>query len=117
MTIEQERVIDFMAVSKKHGTRILTISDHLEWTDFEYHSMSLQSKINYYLEYIYSAKLNETMSESGGKDIRIQLILKHEPTMEASALLEKIGAEVDNLGFEFVHSVFRPPVGDEDGGG
>ena len=42
--------------------------------------------------------------------------MKHEPTMEATALLERIGAEVDNLGFEFVHSVFKQPGGDGDGG-
>ena len=49
MTIEEERVIDFIGVSKESGTRILTISDHLEWADYESHSMALQSKINFYL--------------------------------------------------------------------
>ncbi len=107
MTIEQERVLDFIGVSKSNGTKILTISDHMEWTDYEYHSMSLQSKINYYLEYIYSNKLNETISESGKKNIRIQLIMKHEPPIQAIILLKKIEAEIERLGFEFIHSVLN----------
>jgi len=107
MTIEEERVVDFMGVSRSTGGRTLTISDHLEWTDFEYHSTSLQSKINYYLEYIYSNTLHETASESNESKIRIQLIMKHEPTARASKLLRKIEAEIDSLGFEFIYSVFN----------
>ena len=107
MTIEQERVIDIIGISKSDGTKILTISDHLEWADYENHSMSLQSKINYYLEYIYCNKLNETISESGERNIRIQLIMKHEPPMQATILLKKIEAEIERLGFEFVYSVFN----------
>ncbi len=106
MTIEEERVVDFLGVSKGTGGKILTISDHLEWADYEHHSMALQSKINYYLEYIYSSKLHETESGSGGKKIRIQLIMKHEPSAEAGKLLEKIEKEIERLGFEFVHRVF-----------
>jgi hypothetical protein len=93
-------------VSKGTGTRILTISDHLEWVDYEHHSMALQSKINYYLEYIYSGRLHEAEAESGGKSKRIQLIMRHEPPAEAVRLLEKIEREITRLGFEFVHSVF-----------
>lgn len=107
MTIEQERVIDFIGVSKKSGTTILTISDHLEWTDYEYHSMSLQSKINYYLEYIYSRRLNKAAPEQGGVVVRIQLIMKHEPPVEGTDLLGRIEKEIRRLGFEFVHSVFE----------
>ena len=106
MTIEQERVIDFLAVSKSSGKKILTISDHLQWSDYEYHSMSLQSKINYYLEYIYSNKIHKILPGGDNNSIRIQLIMKHEPTSRATRLLGEIKAKIEMLGFEFVHGVF-----------
>ena len=94
-------------MSKRNGTRILTISDHLEWTDYEYHSMALQGKINYYLEYIYAGNLHEKESGPGRGAVRIQLMMKHEPSAEATELLKKIEGEIEKLGFEFVSSVFR----------
>jgi hypothetical protein len=106
MTIEQRGIVDFIGISRETGTKILTISDHLEWTDYEYHSTLLQSKIDDYLEHIYSNELHETRSESGGVSIRIQLIMKYEPTRQGTMLLGRIGAEIERLGFDFVHSVF-----------
>ena len=107
MTIEEERAIDYFGVSKRDGTKILTISDHLEWADCEYHSMLIHNKINYYLEYIYAGKLHETVPASGGGGIRIQLIMKHTPTEPATAMLEEIEAKIEKLGFEFDYSVYN----------
>lgn len=107
MTIEEERFVDFIGFSRKYGTQILTISDHLTWRDYEHHSMLLQSKINYYLEYIYSSMTDGAANEHAMKNISIQLIMKHEPTMQATALLHEIEKSLKGLGFEFVYSVFN----------
>ena len=107
MTIEQRGIVDFIGVSKADRTIILTISDHLEWADHEYHSTALQDKISDYLEYIYSEQGEEKLSFSSGNNIRIQLIMKYEPTEQAIELLTRIEAAIEHLGFEFVHSVFE----------
>lgn len=106
MTIVDERVVDYVGVSEGQGTIVMTISDHLEWTDFECHSMTLESKINYYLEYIYSNKLFESSSKPKNPHVRIQLMMKHEPTSEATMLLKKFEGQLEELGFEFVYRVF-----------
>ena len=102
MTIENRGVVDFIGTSKKDGTTILTISDHLEWTDYAYHSTALQDKINDYLEHVCTNKVENAPSNR----IRIQLIMKYQPTPQAIDLLRRIEQRVAYLGYEFCHSVY-----------
>jgi len=49
MSIEQGDVVDIISIDKDTGHVILTISDHLEWSDTFKHQMALQAKFNKYL--------------------------------------------------------------------
>ena len=106
MTIEHRGVVDFIGQSKKDGKLHLTISDHLDWENYDSHTTAIHNKINDYLEYIYINNLHEESAGSGRRNIRIQLIMKHEPTERARELLDGIGARLGDLGFEFHHRVF-----------
>ena len=58
MSIDQNRVVDFIGMDLIKNEIILTISDHLEWgvTD---HLVKLQEKLNNYLSFIESGELYE----------------------------------------------------------
>ena len=46
MTIDQRGVVDFIGISRSDGSLYLTISDHLDWEDYDSHADSIQGKIN-----------------------------------------------------------------------
>ena len=65
MSVEKTNVIDF--VSEKDDNVILTVSDHLEWSEDNEHIFLLQEKINAYLTAIETGKSNEKYLASVGK--------------------------------------------------
>ncbi len=53
MSVEQTDVVDFISIDK-HGTAVLTISDHLGWDSADDHVVKLQKELNRYLVFIES---------------------------------------------------------------
>jgi hypothetical protein len=62
MSVENNEVIDVVSVDKQ-GNAILTISDHLEWSEDNEHLLILQTKINTYLGSIESGELFDALSQ------------------------------------------------------
>ena len=48
MSIEQTDLIDIISIDRLTGETILTISDHLDWSDSATHLRLLQNKLNRY---------------------------------------------------------------------
>jgi uncharacterized protein DUF6572 len=51
MTVEDKNVVDIISRDPTNGEILLTISDHLDWTDPVKHLGVLQEKINCYLAF------------------------------------------------------------------
>ncbi|MXV49501.1 hypothetical protein GS399_00835 [Pedobacter sp. HMF7647] len=60
MAITETNSIDLIGTDKRKGLVILTISDHLDWEDYEIHCHQLQCKLNDYRQFIESGQLYET---------------------------------------------------------
>lgn len=101
MSIEQEKVIDFVGLDIPTGRVHLTISDHLAWDEFsKEHMLSLQKKINSYLSFIESGELLEKYPKYQGKPIVIQVIGKYPLSPEAEHFYEHAREAIINAGFE-----------------
>ncbi len=46
MSVEQTDVVDIVSVDKRSGHVVLTVSDHLDWSDSLAHQRVLQEKLN-----------------------------------------------------------------------
>ena len=57
MSIEQTDLIDIISIDRLTGETILTISDHLDWSDSEAHLLLLQNKLNRYLAFVESGEI------------------------------------------------------------
>lgn len=113
MTVEQTSVVDFAYVDRETGATHLGIADHLPW-DGE-HLLVLQEKINCYLSFIESGELVETLPDSKGRDIQIDVIAKYKPTDEALHFFGHVAAILKTAGFTFAHEA--GPEGYEAAGG
>ena len=96
-----ENKIDAIGLEQSTDEVILTISDHLDWINSDYHLNALQDKINSYLEYIESGQIVESYPDSIGKKVRIEIVAKFEfPThhndflIKTQTFLEKIGVSI-----------------------
>jgi Family of unknown function (DUF6572) len=47
MSVEQTDVVDIVSIERETGNVILTISDHLDWSDSLAHQRILQKKLQY----------------------------------------------------------------------
>ncbi len=77
MSIEDSSVVDGMGTEVATGTTVLTISDHLDWTDEKRHLQAIQEKLNAYLDFVDSGQLFERRPEARETSIRIDIIAQH----------------------------------------
>ncbi len=78
MSIDQRKVVDFVAIRAADGRCTVTISDHLPWND-PAHVAQLEDKLNDYLAFIESGEIYQQFPEARGREIEIQVICKHMP--------------------------------------
>jgi len=76
MSIEQTDVVDAIGVEVSSGKVILTISDHLDWSDEKGHMLALQNKINTYLRFIESSELVSVYPEAKGREQVIDIVAR-----------------------------------------
>lgn len=76
----------------------LTISDHLDWEDEEYHLRTLQDKINKYLEFIESGQIYEEYIDAKGKELRIDVISKYDFTEIANDFIRIVNDKLVETG-------------------
>ncbi|WP_044618999.1 DUF6572 domain-containing protein [Gynuella sunshinyii] len=103
MSIEDQDSVDVIAVNE-NGIVVLTILDHLEWDDE--HLYLLQEKINTYLAFIESGEVYETYPNSKGKEFKINVVCKYEPSLTAKEFFSRCATVINQAGFQFGHEVY-----------
>ena len=103
MSIKDQNSVDVIGVNE-NGIVVLTISDHLEWDDE--HLYLLQEKINTYLAFIESGEVYVTYPNSKGKEFKINVVCKYEPSLAAMEFLSRCTTVINQAGFQFGHEVY-----------
>jgi len=78
MAVDNHDVIDACGVDNVTGEVVLSIADHLPWSDTA-HLAALQAKINRYLDFIESGQLIDDYPASKGRSICIAVWFKWPP--------------------------------------
>ena len=105
MSIENLDIIDIISVDKMSGHVILTISDHLDWSDTRAHQSALQAKFNKYLAFIESGEILTRYPEAKGRAVAIKVAFKYEPDQEGWSFLSRARAVIESAGFSLRHEV------------
>ena len=106
MSIEQLDVVDVVSIDKETGHVVLTISDHLDWSDTIAHQTALQAKFNKYLAFIESGEILVRYPEAQGRPVVIKVVFKHKPDPEGWAFLSRAKAVIETAGFGLRHELF-----------
>jgi len=99
MTIEQAGTIDFVGVDKASGKVILTIADHMDWTDTGFHLGKLQDKLNCYLRFCESGELYEAYPDAKGRRVVFSIAAKYPLSAEGASFFLKAKVAIENAGF------------------
>lgn len=103
MSVVETNVIDFASIDLD-GNVVLTISDHLEWDEKNYHLFALQEKINTYLSAIEGQSLYEQYPNAQGRKIKIQLCIKYAPNEVGMDFLQRIDDFLKQHGYDFSYN-------------
>jgi len=106
MSVEQTDVVDVISTDKQTGHVVLTISDHLDWSDTIAHQTILQAKLNKYLAFIESGEILARFGDAKGRPVAIRVVFKFRPDSAGWSFLEKAKAVINSAGFSLRHEVF-----------
>jgi hypothetical protein len=106
MSVEQSKVVDFIGVDNETGGVVLTISDHLDWTNSQNHQAIFQDKINAYLAFVESGEILQRYPDAKGKPVALEVVFKFKPDISGLQFLAKVREVIESAGFAFKHEVF-----------
>lgn len=106
MSIEQLDVIDIVSTDTRTGHVVLTISDHLDWSNSVDHQTKLQAKFNRYLAFVESGEILTHYPNAKGRPIAIKVVFKYRPDPEASGFLARAKKVIESAGFTLRHEIF-----------
>lgn len=102
MSIVDTRIIDSVILDDEDKSAVLLITDHLDWQSPKGHLLSLQQKLNTYIEFVESKQIQNEFPKVVGRDISIVVACQYdliEPAVvfyeqAAKFLLEKANIEL-----------------------
>jgi hypothetical protein len=106
MSIEQTGVIDIISTDRLTGDVVLTVSDHLDWSDSTAHQLLLQSKLNRYLAFVESGEILESYPNAKDRPIVFSVVFKFPPDASGRSFLTKVKAVIESAGFRWRDEVF-----------
>ena len=105
MSIEQTEVVDIISTERMTGNVVLTISDHLDWSDSTAHQLLLQSKLNRYLAFVESGEILQSYPKAKDRPIAFTVVFKFSPDDQGRAFLAKVRPIVESAGIRFREKV------------
>lgn len=106
MSIEQPDVVDIISTDRLTGDVVLTISDHLDWSDSTAHQMLLQSKLNRYLAFVESGEILESYPDAKDRPVVFRVVFQSPPDDSGRAFLARVRPIIESAGFTLRDEVF-----------
>lgn len=100
MTVEKRDAIDAISTDRDTGDVILTIIDPLPWD--EHHIAALEEKVNAYVDFIQSGQIFESYPKAKGRQLRIEVVYKHDPTPQGLNFLRLAQRATKDAGIDLV---------------
>jgi hypothetical protein len=108
MSIDETNKIDFWWKDNEKGLAILAISDHLDWDHSQgEHLALLQEKLNHYLYFIESGKMEQAKPAMKGLPVIIQVIGKYPLNEDARKFYRLAEKTLANAGASLEFQLFE----------
>jgi hypothetical protein len=106
MSIDQTDVVDIIGIDRISGEVILTISDHLDWSDTTAHQRLLQAKLNRCLAFVESDEILQSYPGATVRRVVFKVVFKFVPDDGGRAFLTRARETVAAAGFTLQHEVY-----------
>lgn len=106
MSVDQVGVVDVISTDQQTGQIVLTVSDHLDWSDSTEHQNMLQKKLNAYLAFVESGEILVRYPQAKDRPVAFKVVFKFRPDQEAEGFLARAKEVVESAGFQFRYEVF-----------
>jgi hypothetical protein len=106
MSVQQTDVIDIIGLNRETGDVVLTISDHLDWSDSIAHQTILQNKFNAYLAFVESGEILRQYPDAKDRAVVFRVVLHTSPDESGCAFLRRAAEVIQSAGFRLVIKVF-----------
>lgn len=106
MSVEQLDVVDVICIDKETGHVILTISDHLDWSNTIEHQTVLQAELNKYLAFVESGEILIRYPDAKDRPVAIKVVFKYKPDQQGWQFLVRAKEVIESAGFSLRHEVF-----------
>jgi len=111
MSVDQFDVIDLASIDKESGEVVLTISDHLDWSDTVEHLFILQTKLNRYLAFVESGEMLQKYPKGKGRLAIFRVVFKFRPDQQGNLFLNRARQVIESAGFGLRYEVFAESYG------
>jgi hypothetical protein len=99
-------VVDIVSIEKETGEVMLTVSDHLDWTDSVGHQVLLQKKLNAYLAFVESGEILQRYPKARGRSVIFKVVFRCRPDPGGFKFLARARATIRSAGFDLRHEIF-----------
>lgn len=106
MSVEQTDVIDIISLDPETGHVVLTISDHLDWSDSIAHQTLLQNKFNAYLAFVESGEILTQYPAAKDRAVVFRVVFQTAPDESGCAFLKRATEVIKSAGFNLATKIF-----------
>jgi hypothetical protein len=89
MSIEQTDVVDIISTDRMTGHVVLTISDHLDWSDS-----------------VESGEILQNYPHARDRQVEFRVVFRFQPDEAGRAFLSKVAPIIESAGLSFRYDVF-----------
>lgn len=105
MSVTEKEKIDIIGIEEDKFV-VLTITDHLDWSDTFYHLCALEDKINTYLEFIEGGQIDEDYPDYKGKELVIEIVSIYPFNEDGLDFLKKVSVIIKKYNVELKHTIY-----------
>jgi hypothetical protein len=106
VSVEQTDVVDILGIDRETGHVVLTISDHLDWSDSVEHQTILQEKLNTYLASVESGEILGQYPEAKNRPVAFRVVFQVPPDESGRAFVARAREAIESAGFTLRDEVF-----------
>ena len=106
MSVGNEIVVNIISIDEQRSAVILTVSDHLDWSDTTRHQTLLQTKLNRYLAFCESGEMLERYPAAKGLPVTLKVVFEFKPDARGLEFLSEAKKIVEAAGLRLETKVF-----------
>ena len=106
MSVEQTDMVDIVSINRETGHVVLTISDHLDWSDSLGHQAILQKKLNTYMAFVENGEILVQYPQAKGRPVAFRVVFRVPPDDSGQAFVAKAREVIESAGFTLRDEVF-----------